>query len=524
MHPDLRIWQNDWTLLTRHFESSFRRRGAAETGALALLGECRTEGKHEFIVVEVAIPGPGDLKVASCGEVVFDSSFIRRVHLAMRGARLAGIATFHTHPGADLTVQFSGYDDHQDPLLAENLFELEPRTRLVSVVVGKQSQCGRYFADGRSVQPLRRLIVVGDRLSYLPLDGRPAPPPPSPEEVFDRARALTGSGALSLLSRMTIAVVGASGTGSLVCELLARAGCKRIILIDHDLVRLVNLNRILYATLDDAKRRTPKVEVLRRGINSLGLGCEVEPIHGSILDDAVLRRVLDADLVFGCVDRALPRYLLCELAFRYLLPYVDLGSEIGGDDRGIVSLDGRVSYVVRGRHCLTCTGVVTPRRLNFESLTAAERKRKIALGYSDDLVITQPAVMDLNMRAASNGVLLLRHLLQPFLIEPVPVSISENAVTYRVIPVSAAKCADALCPTCKANPGFGYGDCGQKIGYDAETAKRLLDPDDTVESTVAVKRMDEQHWFGVPHFLGRVQARLGKLRRLMPGTHKRDRG
>jgi NAD(P)-dependent dehydrogenase (short-subunit alcohol dehydrogenase family) len=316
-----------------------------------------------------------------------------------------------------------------------------------------------------------------------------------------------------MLAGMTIAVVGASGTGSLVCELLARAGCRRIILIDHDIVRVINLNRVLYARPEDALRGVPKVEVLRRGIEALGLGCRIEPVQGSILDADVLRRVLDSDLVFGCVDRALPRHLLCELAARYMLPYIDVGSEIGGDEDGIVSLDSRVSYMAPGRPCLTCTGVVTPRRLRFESLTEGERQREVAMGYSEDLVLTQPAVMDVNMRAASGGVLVLRHLLQPFLKEPLPIEIHENSVTYCTIPASAAKSADPACPTCQKNPRAGHGDRGPKIGFDAETASRLLGSD-SIDTTAP------RHWLfhktsrvRMPHFLRRANEVVSAMMR-----------
>ena len=127
-------------------------------------------------------PETATSRTASTGEVVFDSSYLRRAHLEMRKAGLAGIATFHTHPFADTTVSFSGYDDHQDPLLAENLIELEPRTRLVSVVAGRQSQCGRMFTTPRTHQGLQELIVVGDRLSYLGLDGLPRPRPLRPPQ------------------------------------------------------------------------------------------------------------------------------------------------------------------------------------------------------------------------------------------------------------------------------------------------------------------------------------------------------
>jgi len=33
--------------------------------------ECQTETKHEFLVVKTLLPEPGDLKIASSGEVVF---------------------------------------------------------------------------------------------------------------------------------------------------------------------------------------------------------------------------------------------------------------------------------------------------------------------------------------------------------------------------------------------------------------------------------------------------------------------
>src|SRR4051812_10320915 len=463
MNVDLRIAAADWKRLTRHFASSFRDRFSSETGALAIVGECMTARKHEFVVVKILLPNTDDLKAATGDEVIFNASFVRRAHLEMRRLGLAGIATFHTHPLANTSVSFSDYDNLQDPVLSENLMKLAPGTRFISVVVGKLSQCGRVFSDPRSPRPLRQLVVVGEQLEYRPLDGRPPLPPAPTVAVFDRGLALTGTGALSRLSGMRIAVVGASGTGSLVCELLARAGCRNIKLIDHDTVRDINLNRILYATTDDARLEIPKVDVLRRGILSLGIGCEIEPIWGSILDDNILRSILDSDLIFGCVDSALARYLLCELAFRYLLPYIDIGSEIGGDEDGIASLDSRVSYIAPGRRCLTCSGVVTSRRLRVESLTSGEREREVALGYSDELLIKQPAVMDLNMRAASFGVLWLRHLLQPFLREPLPVTLSENAVTYRMIAVSTARSSRPDCPTCQVNQNFGFGDCGPSI-------------------------------------------------------------
>jgi len=477
---NLRIADRAWERLRKHCAPSFKGRRDTEFGAIGVLGRRDgPDGKlRELVVAEILWPEAGDVVSRPRQALTFSSRYMRRAHMLGRKRGLAGIITFHTHPTAENEVGFSIYDDGQDPLLMENLQELYAETWLSSVVLGAASQQGRLWTSPADCTMLASLIAVGDRLRYLPLDGKPPRPAPAPSEIFDRALAMTGSGALALLADMTIVIIGASGTGSLVCELLARAGCRRIIVIDHDIVKLANLNRILYATAEDARLKRAKVDVLKRGIEGLGLGCEIIPIRGSVLDDAVLRKLNGADLIFGCVDKDYPRMLLCKYAYQHLVPYIDVGAEIGGDKEGIVSTDARVNYVAPGRWCLRCTGLVTPRRLAFESLTAAERQRKIALGYSDDLLLKQPAVMDLNMRAASAGVMLLRHLLQPFLLEPLPVTLAENLVTYNMKALPAAKAATHSCNICQVNSFAGFADCGEKIGLDTDTAAALIETDD----------------------------------------------
>lgn len=476
MTIDLRVSEGDWTALRKQFSSSFRSGFPPETGAIGLVGESCTIHRQELLLAKVCWPQPGDITTASNGALVFGSGYLRRAHLAMRAQRLTGLVTFHTHPGADRSVDFSPFDDCQDPLLIENLIELEPQTRLLSVVVGKSSQRARVWSTPVRSQPLDRLFVLGETFAELPLTGQPAAPVPSPAALFDSALSLTGEGALARLARLTVAVVGVSGTGSLVAELLLRAGCKHLLLIDDDITEVRNLNRILHARQRDATRREPKVAVVRRGLVSAGLGCRVDIIRGSVLDRDVLARLRDADVIVGCVDQAYPRQLLGEFAFQYLRPYIDVGTEIGGDEQGIVALNARVNYVAPGRPCLQCTGLVTARQLRFESLSFQERQREIALGYSDDLVLKQPAVMDLNMRAASLGALLLRHLLQPFLLQPLPVTIMENVVTYTILAQHQARAASPTCSLCQRNSAAGYGDCGPALGLTGASLEAVLGP------------------------------------------------
>ena len=69
-----------------------------------------------------------------------------------------------------------------------------------------------------------------------------------------------------------MAIVGCSGTGSIVIEQLARLGVGAFVLADPDIIEAKNLNRIPNSTLEDADRRTPKVLVAKRMIDALGRG------------------------------------------------------------------------------------------------------------------------------------------------------------------------------------------------------------------------------------------------------------
>ncbi len=476
MRLDLRVSQQNWNQLRRHFQHSFRSKMAPETAALGALGLCKRSDRTEYLIARLFWPADGDLKIAEHGRVELSSTYVRRAHLYMRENKLAGLVVFHTHPMSDKHVSFSPFDDIEEPLLVNNLAELHPGTILVSLVVGKNSQYGRVWTTSAKWEPMQSLVVVGEGIWYIPLDGAPPAPPPRPEGIFDSALALTGAGALALLHDLKPAIIGGSGTGSITRELLTRAGCRFPLMIDDDIAEERNANRILHLTAADIARRTPKVEISRRATEELKMDFRLEAVQGNVMDRDILAKLRDADVIFGCVDKAYPRKLLSEFSFQYLRPYIDVGTEIGADAKGIVSLDARASYVAPGRFCLMCMGIVTPRQLWFESLGYEERERETKLGYCDDLVIKQPAVMDLNMRAASQGTILLRHLLQPFLLEPLPLSVTENLVTYTIRKIEMPRTPREDCRVCQKNRFFGYGDCGPTIGLDTASVQAIIGP------------------------------------------------
>jgi molybdopterin/thiamine biosynthesis adenylyltransferase len=428
-----------------------------ETGCILLLGRNDHPANPALLVAGVLTPGEGELVEQEHDGLVFSSSYLRRALLYVRKHGLAGFLTVHTHPLADDRVGFSWYDDGNDPELMANLYDLQPEGVFGSVVLGKRSAAGRVWSrDGREHEMFRDLIVVGEGLQWIPLNGEPLGKAPVPAEIFDRSLALTGSGALACLSKLRVGVVGGSGTGSLVVELLVRAGVGEVLIFEFDKVKDHNLNRILHSRRRDAESQVNKAARLADAGAETEMPTRVIAVPGGdIRDPETALELRGCDAVFGCVDRDWARLILCEFSQQYLIPYIDLGTEIGVGTDGVQSLDSRVSYVAPGRPCLLCSGIVSTERVRLEGLGDEELERVIGMGYSDDIRLVAPAVMDLNMRGASYGMLLLRHLLQPFLDTPVPTHIKESLTNYSIKAVRRE--GQPECPVCGVKERTGCG-------------------------------------------------------------------
>jgi hypothetical protein len=257
---------------------------------------------------------------------------------------------------------------------------------------------------------------------------------------------------------MRVALVGASGTGSLIIELLLRAGVGEVVIFEFDVIKDHNLNRILYARRRDADANVGKGDRIKEGIDETGLSTTITIIEGGdITNERVALELRGCDFIFGCVDNQdWPRLVMTEVAFQYLIPFIDLGTEIGIDELGVQSLDSRVSYIAPNGPCLLCSGIVTEERVRIEGLEPDEKTRVLAMGYTKDVRMDAPAVMDLNMRAASYSMLVLRHLLQPFLDTPLPTHIKEGLTNYSIKRIRMVARED--CHICGLRGRLAFGD------------------------------------------------------------------
>ena len=191
-------------------------------------------------------------------------------------------------------------------------------------------------------------------------------------------------------------------------EQLARLGVGELVLVDPDRVEERNLNRILGATMADARSGSLKVDVLKAHVESMGLGTRVHAIPSSLEVRPATNAVAASDFVVGCMDGLAGRHVLSRLARFYVLPYVDVGVKLEAFEDGTINqVAGSVHYLQPEGLDFIDRGVFTQEALEAEALYRAnpgEYRRRREDGYVRGVQVDRPAVISVNMYFASLAV------------------------------------------------------------------------------------------------------------------------
>jgi len=227
------------------------------------------------------------------------------------------------------------------------------------------------------------------------------------------------------LSRLSVAVVGVSGIGSIVVEQLARLGFGRIFLIGFDQVERKNLNRILNSCLKDAEALRLKVEMFVEAIEEYRPKGTAIPISASINTREAVIAAAQSDVLFSCVDTLEARQICDSIASRFLIPLFDAGVTIPtrqtSNSYDIADVCGRIDYIQPGGSTLFDRGVYSPESLRAEHLREVApqaHEQELNAGYIKGVHQEAPAVISLNMRAASACVNEFLARAYPFRLDP----------------------------------------------------------------------------------------------------------
>lgn len=306
-------------------------------------------------------------------------------------AENAGVAVLHTHPGTDPLEGFSGHDDAGEVALRKYFESRLPGQMHIAGVVTAENLHLRRLGHAEVIQA----VGVGPDLRACSNLGQAA----RDDLRYDRQIRAFGRAGQARLRTLRVAIVGLGGTGSFVANQLAHLGVGHLVLIDHDVVDLTNLNRLLGATPGDVGR--PKVDVARRCLSAINPDATVESVVGDVVDAAVAARLLEVDFVFGCTDSMASRAVINQVAYQHLVPAIDMGVAIHVRDGHIKAVTGRVQMLSPGLGCLVCADGLDGNQIRWELMTPVQRR---ADPYFENASVPQPAVMPLNGVATSAAV------------------------------------------------------------------------------------------------------------------------
>lgn len=162
-----------------------------------------------------------------------------------------------------------------------------------------------------------------------------------------------GEGVFTLLSwfkqdkvkNARVLVAGAGALGNEVVKDLALFGVGHIYVVDFDQIEISNLTRSVLFREKDAYHHSYKADIVAQRAMEINPQIKVVPIVGNLFSEVGLGLYRAVDVVVGCLDSRIARYLLNRLCMRAGKSWID-GS--------IENLTGAVKVYTPGVNCYEC--------------------------------------------------------------------------------------------------------------------------------------------------------------------------
>lgn len=363
-------------------------RGGVEGAAFLMAKPTRVGGRHLLTVHDLWAP-PLDPAVAHVRLPA--SALIEAVNRANDNGSI--LIEAHSHPGAGV-ASFSSVDE-------EGLSQVAPymvgslATGIYGATVWGDDGLEARIYDKGGAQDVAEVRVFDGRISSLRL-AKTILPAARQDARFDRLERAIGRKARAATSRLKVGIVGLGGLGSHLVQALVAAGVKLFVLVDHDVVKKENLDRIPYVTSRHVAERAPKVIAAKEHILSRFADSNVQAIPMGVDTAQALDALKGIDVLFGAVDTYFGRLIMTNLASAYLIPYFDCGTGVNVESEAIRDMGGRVSLLWPGEHCLLCAGRINSRLLNYEIADEADQQFARNRGYVKGADLPDPMVANLN--------------------------------------------------------------------------------------------------------------------------------
>jgi len=356
------------------------------------------------LIDRVVLPKPDERLVH--GNASFTTPYL------LRAAQVAadsedGVVILHSHPASHSWQQMSPTDARTEATYANLTREITGLPLVGMTLAHDTAWSCRWWnlGVGRAVAPTHaeNVRVLRDhRLIVSWNDQVRQPPTPQPTQV--RTTHCWGDATQADLARLRVLVVGAGSVGLTVAVALAATGIEHVAVMDHDTVKIINLDRLLGATPLDAFLHRAKAQLALRLIADASTAERPVPDawEHSVCEPAGFAQLLDFDLVFSCVDRPWPRHVLNTAAYADLIPVIDGGIHVDPHPRG--GMRGAIwrSHVTGPYHpCLVCNGQYQPWDVALEQDGSLDNPTYIARLPTEHPLATRQNVSILSVNCAA---------------------------------------------------------------------------------------------------------------------------
>jgi len=119
-----------------------------------------------------------------------------------------------------------------------------------------------------------------------------------------------------------VVIIGCGALGSVIANILARAGVGRIKIIDRDFIERHNLQRQVLFDEDDIKNNLPKAIAAEYHLKKVNPSIHIEGIVADVNYSNIERFIRSADVVLDGLDNLEARYLINDACLKHKIPWV----------------------------------------------------------------------------------------------------------------------------------------------------------------------------------------------------------
>ena len=154
------------------------------------------------------------------------------------------------------------------------------------------------------------------------------------------------------ISKSRVTVCGCGALGTVLANVLVRAGVGFVRIVDRDFVEISNLQRQVLFDESDVIGNLPKSEAAARKLREINSAVTIEPIVADIDRTNIIELCKDVDLILDGTDNFEVRYLINDAAVSLNKPWI-FGGCVGSHGQSMTIIPGETP-------CLRCVFEAAP--------------------------------------------------------------------------------------------------------------------------------------------------------------------